>query len=148
MRKTIALTLQPALRSRSRCYSTLPASSSTTASTDAPAPNTATDATAAGEGAETAKTRAVKYPYFVPRNSQGSIPVYTDYRNHNKVVTLIRNVEGNLDALISELKTTLAEPGSPEAARLKLSAAHGRHITLAGGDWKRPVVRFLTAKGF
>lgn len=36
-------------------------------------------------------------PYFVPRNTRGSLPVYTDIRNSNKYLTLIRNVEGNVD---------------------------------------------------
>ena len=33
--------------------------------------------------------------YFVPRNTRGSIPVYTDQIN-TKYMTLVRNVEGNV----------------------------------------------------
>ncbi|KAI0705849.1 ribosomal protein L49/IMG2, partial [Cytidiella melzeri] len=91
---------------------------------------------------------AVRYPYFIPRNTQGSIPVYTDYRNHNKVLTLIRNVQGNVDALVADLTKSLVEPGSPEAARLKVTVSRGRHIALQGGNWKRQVMKWLESKGF
>ena len=38
----------------------------------------------------------LRHPYFVPRNTLGSIPVYTDIRNQNRYLTLIRNVEGDV----------------------------------------------------
>ena len=43
----------------------------------------------------------VQHPYFVSRNTRGSLPVYTDIRNSNKYLTLIRNVEGNVDVSAS-----------------------------------------------
>lgn len=40
----------------------------------------------------------VQYPYFVPRNTRGSLPVYTDVRNAGgRYMVLIRNIEGNAD---------------------------------------------------
>jgi hypothetical protein len=38
----------------------------------------------------------VTHPYFVPRNTKGNLPVYTDVRNAGgRYLVLIRNVEGN-----------------------------------------------------
>jgi hypothetical protein len=40
----------------------------------------------------------VHYPYFLPRNSQGNLPVYTDVRNGgSRYLVLIRNIDGNAD---------------------------------------------------
>ena len=37
-------------------------------------------------------------PYFIQRNSKGSIPVYTDIRNAGtRYLVLVRNVEGNVN---------------------------------------------------
>ena len=38
-------------------------------------------------------------PYFVPRNTNGEIPVYTDQVN-TKYMTLIRNVQGDVNVSI------------------------------------------------
>jgi Mitochondrial large subunit ribosomal protein (Img2) len=36
-------------------------------------------------------------PFFLPRNSRGSLPVYTDVRNTGmRYLILIRNIEGDL----------------------------------------------------
>jgi hypothetical protein len=41
---------------------------------------------------------AVEYPYFVPRNSNGCVPVYSDFKsNKTREITLIRNVEGSVN---------------------------------------------------
>ena len=41
---------------------------------------------------------AIEYPYFVPRNSNGCVPVYSDFKNNKtREITLIRNVEGNVN---------------------------------------------------
>jgi hypothetical protein len=41
---------------------------------------------------------AVRHPYFIQRNSRGSVPVYTDVRNAGtRYLVLIRNVEGNVN---------------------------------------------------
>jgi large subunit ribosomal protein L49 len=40
---------------------------------------------------------ATKYPYFIPRNSRGSLPVYTDIRNGgSRYLVLVRNVDGDV----------------------------------------------------
>jgi hypothetical protein len=37
-------------------------------------------------------------PYFIQRNSRGSVPVYTDVRNAGtRYLVLIRNIEGNVN---------------------------------------------------
>lgn len=44
-----------------------------------------------------AKIQKVQYPYFVPRNSLGSLPVYTDIRNGGtRYTVLIKNIQGDL----------------------------------------------------
>ena len=41
-------------------------------------------------------TRAVQHTYFVPRNTRGSVPVYTDIRNNGtRYLVEIRNVTGD-----------------------------------------------------
>ena len=36
------------------------------------------------------------YPYFVPRNTRGNLPVYTDVRNGGtRYLVLVRNIDGN-----------------------------------------------------
>ncbi|KAL6309016.1 mitochondrial large subunit ribosomal protein-domain-containing protein [Sparassis latifolia] len=88
-------------------------------------------------------------PYHVPRNTRGSIPVYTDIRNGGtQHLTLIRNIEGNIDALAMDLAQSLFAPGSPEALRLKIHSLRSKHLVLSGGRWKPDVVRWLLSKGF
>lgn len=44
------------------------------------------------------RPKLVQYPYYVPRNTRGSLPVYSDIRNNGtKILVLIRNVEGNVE---------------------------------------------------
>ena len=39
-----------------------------------------------------------KPAYFVPRNSQGNLPVYTDVRNNGgRYFVLVRNIDGNAE---------------------------------------------------
>jgi Mitochondrial large subunit ribosomal protein (Img2) len=39
---------------------------------------------------------AVHSPYFVPRNTRGNLPVYTDIRNGGtRYLVLVRNVDGD-----------------------------------------------------
>ncbi|KAF9649006.1 hypothetical protein BDM02DRAFT_2002662 [Thelephora ganbajun] len=88
-------------------------------------------------------------PYFIQRNSRGSIPVYTDIRNAGtRYLVLIRNVEGNVNALAGDIKASLFPQGSPEAQRLKLDIVRQRHIVLRGGRWKHHVTNWLKEKGF
>jgi len=45
------------------------------------------------------------YPFFVRRTSNNTLPVYTDIRNGlTRKLTIIRKVEGDVDALVSHLK--------------------------------------------
>jgi hypothetical protein len=44
------------------------------------------------------RTKLVQYPYYVPRNTRGSLPVYSEIRNNGtRVLVLIRNVDGNAE---------------------------------------------------
>jgi hypothetical protein len=47
------------------------------------------------------KKTAIEYPYFIPRNSNGCVPVYSDFKNNRtRELTLIRNVQGNVQVRI------------------------------------------------
>jgi len=96
-----------------------------------------------------ATATVVRHPYFIQRNSRGSIPVYTDVRNAgSRYLVLIRNVEGNVNALANDIKSSLFPAGSPEADRMRLEIVRQRHLVLRGGKWKNDVVDWLKEKGF
>ncbi|TFY63519.1 hypothetical protein EVG20_g6280 [Dentipellis fragilis] len=91
----------------------------------------------------------VQYPYFVPRNTRGSLPVYSDVRNAGgRFLILIRNVEGNAHALAEDLKASLFTHGSPEAERMKINIVRSKHLILSGGRWKHDIMGWLQKKGF
>ncbi|KAG1819560.1 ribosomal protein L49/IMG2 [Suillus subaureus] len=87
--------------------------------------------------------------FFIPRNSRGSLPVYTDIRNGGtKYIISIRNVQGKLDSLANDLKQSLFSHNSPQASRLKVQVIAQRHLVISGGRWKNDVINWLTSKGF
>ncbi|KAI0063479.1 hypothetical protein BV25DRAFT_435544 [Artomyces pyxidatus] len=92
---------------------------------------------------------APRLPYFIPRNSRGSLPVYSDIRNGGtRYLISVRNVEGDAKALADDLTSGLFGPGSAEAQRMKVQVTRSKHLTLSGGRWKHKVMEWLTAKGF
>ncbi|KAG8217321.1 hypothetical protein J3R82DRAFT_5416 [Butyriboletus roseoflavus] len=104
------------------------------------------------------------HPYFVRRNSRGALPVYSDVRNAGtRYLVQIRNVDGRANvspfcspvspphppqSLAQDLRQSLFDPDSPQAKRLAVKVHRERHVTLAGGRFKRDVMAWLTAKGF
>ncbi|PPQ64021.1 hypothetical protein CVT24_009395 [Panaeolus cyanescens] len=89
------------------------------------------------------------YPYHVPRNTRGNLPVYSDVRNNGgRYLVLVRNVEGSVEALVKNMKQQLFEPGSEEASKLKIEISQSKHLVITGGRWQRQVVEFLKQKGF
>lgn len=112
----------------------------------------------------------VHQPYFVPRNSNGSLPVYTDIRNGGtRFLLTIRNIDGNITvigfvryrsslrtdqtlwkAFAKEFSDGLFPPGSPEASRLKVSVSRSKHLIIQGGTgrWKHNIIDWLLQKGF
>ncbi|KJA18583.1 hypothetical protein HYPSUDRAFT_169077, partial [Hypholoma sublateritium FD-334 SS-4] len=87
--------------------------------------------------------------YFVPRNTKGNLPVYTDIRNAgSRHLVLVRNIEGNASALARDLSKSLFEADTHEASRLKIQFNHSRHLTISGGRWKEEIVAWLKNKGF
>jgi large subunit ribosomal protein L49 len=127
----------------------------------------------AGAAAGDAQTLApppsavVKHPFFVPRNSNGNLPVYSDIRNGGtRLLVTIRNVDGNASvcivpplwslarpdtypcqALAKDLKESLFEAGSEAARRMKVRTNH-QHVVVQGGRWSQEVQEWLKAKGF
>ncbi|KAF8078112.1 mitochondrial large subunit ribosomal protein-domain-containing protein [Lyophyllum atratum] len=92
---------------------------------------------------------SVKYPYFIPRNTRGNLPVYTDVRNGGtRYLVLVRNVDGNVDALAKELSRNLFRKDSPEASRINVEIVRSKNLVITGGRWKNDVVEFLKEKGF
>ena len=107
---------------------------------------------------------AQRLPYFVRRNSRGSLPVYSDIRNGGtRYLIQIRDVDGRADVststpslcpphpaqdLAQDLRQSLFDPHSPHAQRLAVRVQHQRHVILSGGRFKRDVLAWLTAKGF
>ncbi|KAE9406786.1 hypothetical protein BT96DRAFT_208680 [Gymnopus androsaceus JB14] len=92
---------------------------------------------------------AAHYPYYIPRNSKGSLPVYTDIRNNGtRFLLLVRNIDGDVQALAQEMSTSLFPSGSPEASKLKISINRSKHLIIQGGRWKHNVVDWLLQKGF
>lgn len=91
----------------------------------------------------------VQYPYFIPRNTDGNLPVYTDIRNGGtRFLVTIRNVDGKADLLAKDLADSLFENGSREASKLKIEITRSRNLVISGGRWKNQVVEWLMGKGF
>ncbi|CAL1704337.1 unnamed protein product [Somion occarium] len=93
------------------------------------------------------KPTVVRYPYFVSRTPNGTLPVYSDIRN-TKYILLIRNVAGDINSLVQDLQRDLFPAGSPEAERLKIETRRSRHLYIQGGRWRQNIVDWLQAKGF
>jgi len=90
----------------------------------------------------------VRHPYYVPRNSRGSLPVYSDMRNNGtRTLVLIRNVQGNVEKLAKDVTQALLNKGSPGAARMKV-VVKSRQLVLQDGHWKNDVIEWLITKGF
>ncbi|KAF9483835.1 hypothetical protein BDN70DRAFT_873217 [Pholiota conissans] len=122
--------------------------SSSLASTSASSPLPASTSTPSSPSAKTAATN-LKLEYFVPRNTNGNLPVYTDVRNAgSRHLVLIRNVEGNLNALAKDLSQSLFEAESYEVSRLKIQFNQSKHLIISGGRWKDEVTHWLKNKGF
>uniref|UniRef100_A0A8H8CNZ1 Large ribosomal subunit protein mL49 n=1 Tax=Psilocybe cubensis TaxID=181762 RepID=A0A8H8CNZ1_PSICU len=88
-------------------------------------------------------------PYYVPRNTRGNLPVYTDVRNAGgRHLILIRNIEGNTGLLARDISESLFEKDTYEASRLKVQITQNKHLILSGGHWKNHVIEWLRSKGF
>ncbi|CDO93107.1 unnamed protein product [Kluyveromyces dobzhanskii CBS 2104] len=48
-----------------------------------------------------------KKTYFIQRSTNGNLPVYTDYKNSNKIVTEIRKIQGDPVQLRNDLQERL-----------------------------------------
>ncbi|THV07894.1 hypothetical protein K435DRAFT_709018 [Dendrothele bispora CBS 962.96] len=89
------------------------------------------------------------YPYFVPRNSNGSLPVYSDIRNAGtRHLVLLRNIDGDPNALAQDLSQSLFASGTPESSKLKINVVRSKHLIISGGRWKNDVLEWLLRKGF
>ncbi|KAG1736712.1 ribosomal protein L49/IMG2 [Suillus lakei] len=97
----------------------------------------------------TATAPATRYPYYIRRNSRGSLPVYSDIRNGGtRYLVSIRNVQGQINSLANDIKQSLFTHDSKEASRIKVQVIAQRHLVLSGGRWKNNVINWLVSKGF
>ncbi|KAI8324160.1 hypothetical protein GQ54DRAFT_296315 [Martensiomyces pterosporus] len=81
------------------------------------------------------------YPYFIHRTRFQSLPVYTDIRNGGtRKLTLVRRIEGDLEALRSDLSKAL-DDGSIQIKGVS------RQLVIKG-DRLSEVRAWLTKKGF
>ena len=114
------------------------------------------------------RAKLVQYPYYIPRNTRGSLPVYSDIRNNGtRILVQIRNVEGNivvtslvmpltkptewfpsfLQQLAQDVRAALLEKGSHNATRMKVTVK-ARQLVIQGGFWKNDIIEWLISKGF
>ncbi|PIA16568.1 hypothetical protein COEREDRAFT_81224 [Coemansia reversa NRRL 1564] len=85
--------------------------------------------------------QAVKYPYYVRRTRFQSLPVYTEVRNgRTRKLTILRRIDGDLDALRTEISKALDE----ESVMVK---AISRQLVIKG-DRSTELRKWLTEKGF
>ncbi|KAF5358015.1 hypothetical protein D9756_001706 [Leucocoprinus leucothites] len=87
--------------------------------------------------------------YFVPRNTNGNLPVYSDIRNNGtRYMVHIRGVDGQAHVLAQELRISLFKAPSSKVARAKVAVQHGKNVVIAGAVEKNEVIEWLKARGF
>jgi len=74
--------------------------------------------------------------FQVERTRKGGYPIFLEKRRAGKVVTIIRNVSGNTDALVAALKKRCAAGGKAYADSVEIQ-----------GDHRTKVEAFLREKG-
>ncbi|KAK4056131.1 hypothetical protein OIO90_002862 [Microbotryomycetes sp. JL221] len=121
-------------------------------------------------GAPTASSSAELQtpPYFVARTRNGNLPVYSDLKGSgpgSRVSTIVRNVDGDLDALRVDLTEALfVDPSLPldrQKQQLQgLTSQKGRRSdrpifvkmearqVVVNGDWTREIKSWLASKHF
>ncbi|KXN90522.1 hypothetical protein AN958_04194 [Leucoagaricus sp. SymC.cos] len=87
--------------------------------------------------------------YFVPRNSNGNLPVYSDIRNNGtRQLIHIRGVDGQAHLLAQELRISLFKASSSDRARANVEVQNGQNVVISGIVQKNEVVEWLKAQGF
>jgi len=84
------------------------------------------------------------YPFFVRRTRNNTLPVYTDIRNGlTRKLTIIRKVEGDVDALVSLLKKDF--PQVPD--NVYISKPYLQQVVIKGFV-RDEIMIWLAQKGF
>ncbi|OMJ25844.1 54S ribosomal protein img2, mitochondrial [Smittium culicis] len=79
--------------------------------------------------------------YFIQRTSFKSLPIYTEFKNNgSRKLTIIRKIEGDLNALKSDL--------DPLFGKENVSIKKINNSILIKGICSREVRQFLSKKGF
>jgi len=110
-----------------------------------------------------------RHTYFVPRNSRGSLPVYSDVRNGGtQYLISVRSVQGNIKvcdpvphdrslshlpssqkALSDDLLRDLSDPKSTtESSLIKARITRSKQLVLSGLRRKHAVLDWLVRQGF
>ncbi|KAJ1895429.1 mitochondrial 54S ribosomal protein img2 [Coemansia sp. IMI 209127] len=98
-------------------------------------------ATGSANGQASNVQNTVAYPYFVNRTRFQSLPVYVDIRNgKTRKLTLIRRIEGDIQALRDELSSSLDD------SSVQIKSISGQLVIK--GDRASEIREWLTKKGF
>lgn len=124
----------------------------------------------ATQAALAATPKPVQYPYYIARNTMGSLPVYTEFKNAGaRCQILIRNVEGDVNvcasmlihasvsltrfqALIGDIREELvqSEEAGSDMSYLSVEVVRSKHLVLHGARprMKNEVISWLKERGF
>ncbi|KAG0729715.1 putative 39S ribosomal protein L49, mitochondrial [Chionoecetes opilio] len=87
------------------------------------------------------------HPYFVPRNRSHMLPVYLEHKPIiSKYRTSVHHVEGDIFALLEELREYLKEQRQPKILNMRAHEPHQR--IEVKGQYVAEVREFLLQKGF
>lgn len=83
----------------------------------------------------------------------GSLPVYTEFKNAGaRCQILIRNVEGDVNALIGDIREELvqSEEAGSDMSYLSVEVVRSKHLVLHGARprMKNEVISWLKERGF
>ncbi|KAJ7273220.1 ribosomal protein L49/IMG2 [Mycena rebaudengoi] len=88
--------------------------------------------------------------YFVARNKNGHLGVYSDVRSNGaQCAILIKNITGSHSALAKDLTETLFTRNSPDASRMRVETKSDKVIINgARTAWTKNVLEWLQERGF
>jgi large subunit ribosomal protein L49 len=86
-------------------------------------------ASSAEEQAAGSASEAQFIPYTVRRTRTKNLPVYTDYKNGGtRFLTIVRNVDGDIQALMRELKELTGSEVTEAVGRIEVKGRHSAQI--------------------
>lgn len=77
---------------------------------------------------------APKSKYRVTKTRKGNLPVFVEKRGRGKVVTVIRNIEGDADALLHLLKRRCGAGGVRRDDSIEIQGDHREKVEIILGE--------------